>query len=202
MRIVSIYVFKCVEGQDPIMLSSADDLSFVGIFKRGTLREFATFNSRLVAGRTPADQSLQVNLQDNQILCYSTRNTEFASTIITDQEYPKRVAMDLNFKILEELNSFIYSNKIDLNNIKEDKNINFTYLNTIIKEWQNPSEKDNILKLQNELSDVTDIMKKNMDELLKREENLDNLMAKSKDLSTTSVQFYKQAKKTNSCCHF
>ena len=45
-------------------------------------------------------------------------------------------------------------------------------------------------------------MKKNLDELLKREENLDNLMAKSKDLSSTSVNFYKQAKKTNSCCNF
>lgn len=202
MRIVSVYVFKCVEGQEPIILSSADDLSFVGIFKRGTLREFATFNSRLVAGRTPVDQNLQVDLTENKVLCYSTRNAEYASCIITDQEYPKRVAMDLNFKILENLNSFIYSNKININSITSDTNINFTFLQTVVKEWQNPSEKDNILKLQSELNDVTDIMKKNLNELLKREENLDNLMEKSKDLSTTSVQFYKQAKKTNSCCNF
>lgn len=58
------------------------------------------------------------------------------------------------------------------------------------------------MKLQNELSDVTDIMKKNMSELLKREENLDNLMAKSKDISSVSAAFYKKAKDNNNkCCN-
>ena len=61
---------------------------------------------------------------------------------------------------------------------------------------------DNILKLQNELNDVTNIMKKNLQELLKRDEALDGLMAKSKDLSSVSVEFYKKAKKANSkCCN-
>jgi synaptobrevin family protein YKT6 len=43
-------------------------------------------------------------------------------------------------------------------------------------------------------------MKKNLNELLKREENLENLMSKSKDLSSVSVQFYKKAKSANKCC--
>ena len=60
---------------------------------------------------------------------------------------------------------------------------------------------DNLLKLQNELNEVTGIMKKNMQELLKRNENLDNLMAKSKDLSTVSLEFYKKAKSGNKCCN-
>ncbi len=59
---------------------------------------------------------------------------------------------------------------------------------------------DNILKLQSELSEVTNIMKKNLNELLKREENLDGLMAKSKDLSSVSVEFYKKAKTANNKC--
>jgi synaptobrevin family protein YKT6 len=59
---------------------------------------------------------------------------------------------------------------------------------------------DNILKLQSELNEVTDIMKKNLNELLKREENLDGLMAKSKDLSSVSVEFYKKAKSANNKC--
>jgi synaptobrevin family protein YKT6 len=45
-------------------------------------------------------------------------------------------------------------------------------------------------------------MKKNLNELLKREENLDNLMAKSKDLSSVSIEFYKKAKSANKkCCN-
>jgi synaptobrevin family protein YKT6 len=59
---------------------------------------------------------------------------------------------------------------------------------------------DNILKLQSELNEVTDVMRKNLSDILKREENLDILMAKSKDLSTVSVEFYKKARDNNKCC--
>ena len=43
-------------------------------------------------------------------------------------------------------------------------------------------------------------MKKNLQELLKREEALDSLMSKSKDLSSTSVAFYNKAKSANNKC--
>ena len=56
------------------------------------------------------------------------------------------------------------------------------------------------MKLQGELDDVTKIMKKNLSDLLKREENLENLMAKSQDLSKVSVEFYKKAKDSNKKC--
>ena len=45
-------------------------------------------------------------------------------------------------------------------------------------------------------------MRQNLNELLKREENLESLMIKSQDLNAASVNFYKQDKKTNSCCNF
>ena len=96
---------------------------------------------------------------------------------------------------------FLVQRKIDLNTIEKDTDLKFDYITTEIEEWQDPSKKDNIMKLQSELNDVQDIMRQNLSELLKREENLENLMAKSQDLSAASVNFYKQAKKTNSCCN-
>ena len=43
-------------------------------------------------------------------------------------------------------------------------------------------------------------MVQNLNELLKRGENLENLMEKSEDLKASSVNFYIYAKKTNRCC--
>ena len=43
-------------------------------------------------------------------------------------------------------------------------------------------------------------MHQNLNDILKRGENLDTLMARSKDLSTVSVDFYKKAKKSNQKC--
>jgi hypothetical protein len=50
------------------------------------------------------------------------------------------------------------------------------------------------------LTGVTEIMRKNLQDLLKREENLEGLMAKSNDLSKVSVEFYKKAKESNKKC--
>jgi synaptobrevin family protein YKT6 len=41
---------------------------------------------------------------------------------------------------------------------------------------------------------------KNLEDLLKRGEAMDELMAKSKDLNDVSVGFYKKAKKQNETC--
>jgi len=56
------------------------------------------------------------------------------------------------------------------------------------------------MKLQNEIDDVTKIMRKNLSDLLKREENLEELMTKSNDLNKVSVEFYKKAKASNKKC--
>lgn len=135
-------------------------------------------------------------------------------SLICDEEYPRRVAIDLIYKILENFNQHIYTNKINIQNINKDSDVKFKFLSTVITEWQNPNEsknsvrilfkflEDNILKLQNELNDVTDVMKKNLKELLKREESLETLMSKSKDLNSVSVEFYKKAKSANNkCCN-
>jgi len=200
MRILSIHIFA-LHNADPIILSSAFELSFVSIFQRGTLKEFLNFHSRLVISRLQPEQNLEVQLEKG--ICYAVTNSDkFGATLICDEEYPKRVAIDLLLKILEKVMTFIYQNKIDVNKFNKDTNIKFNELEKTIQDAQNPEKIDNIVKIKSQLNEVQDIMKKNLDELLKREENLDNLMAKSKDLSSTSVNFYKQAKKTNSCCNF
>ena len=53
------------------------------------------------------------------------------------------------------------------------------------------------MKVEKELLEVKEIVGKNLQDLLERGENIDALMAKSKDLSQTSVNFYKTAKKNN-----
>ena len=200
MKIISIHVFS-LNNPKPIILCSVFEVSFVSMFQRSTLKQFITFHSRLVMERASPEQNLEVTLEKG--ICYACTNSDkIGATMICDEEYPKRVAVDLLLRILDKFNSFIYEKKYDIKSYVEDTDLKFNYINQVIKEWQNPNEKDNILKLQGALNEVQTIMKKNLDELLKREENLDALMEKSKDLSATSVTFYKKAKATNRCCNF
>ena len=199
MRILSIHIFSLYKSE-PIILSSAFSLAFVSIFQRGTLKDFLNFHSRLVIERVQKDTHAQVQLEKG--ICYAIANEDkIGVTLISDEEYPKRVAIDFLLKIHDNFKTFLAQQNVNLNSIEKDTDLKFDYIATEIEAWQDPSKKDNIMKLQNELNDVHDIMRQNLNELLKREENLESLMAKSQDLSLASVNFYKQAKKTNSCCN-
>ena len=68
-------------------------------------------------------------------------------------------------------------------------------LSEFMKKWQDPHEADKLMKVEKELFEVKEIMHQNLNDILKRGENLEQLMEKSKDLSTVSVDFYKKAKK-------
>ena len=199
MRIISIHVFSLYKSK-PIILSSAFSVNFVSIFQRGTLKDFLNFHSRLVIERVEKDTHAQVQLEKG--ICYAIANDDkIGVTLICDEEYPKRVAIDFLLRIHDNFKTFLAQKNINLNSIEKDTDVKYDYIANEIEAWQDPSKKDNIMKLQNELNDVQDIMRQNLNELLKREENLESLMAKSQDLSSASVNFYKQAKKTNSCCN-
>ena len=199
MKILSIHIFSLYNSK-PIILSSAFSLAFVSIFQRGTLKDFLNFHSRLVIERVQKDTHAQVQLEKG--ICYAIANEDkIGVTLISDEEYPKRVAIDFLLKIHDNFKTFLAQQNVNLNSIEKDTDLKFDYIATEIEAWQDPSKKDNFMKLQNELNDVQDIMRQNLNELLKREENLESLMAKSQDLSSASVNFYKQAKKTNSCCN-
>lgn len=56
------------------------------------------------------------------------------------------------------------------------------------------------MRVQKELDETKIVLHKTMESLLARGEKLDDLVAKSDELSSASKTFYKTAKKTNSCC--
>jgi len=60
---------------------------------------------------------------------------------------------------------------------------------------------DALTSAQDKADQITVTLHENIRKLLERGENLEELVVKSKDLSTQSKQFYKDTKKMNkSCC--
>ena len=73
-------------------------------------------------------------------------------------------------------------------------------LEQYVTTYQDPSSADKITKIQKDLDDTTEILHKTIDNVLERGVKLDQLVERSDDLSRQSKMFYKQARKTNSCC--
>jgi hypothetical protein len=75
-----------------------------------------------------------------------------------------------------------------------------TLATAALTKYQDPAAADKLLQIQRELDETKIVLHKTIDSVLARGEKLDNLVEKSSDLSMASQMFYKQAKKSNSCC--
>ena len=76
----------------------------------------------------------------------------------------------------------------------------FPELRDYLAKYQDPQQADSILKIQKELDETKIVLHKTIESVLQRGEKIDDLVAKSSDLSTQSKAFYQSAKKQNSCC--
>ena len=122
------------------------------------------------------------------------RRQDLAAVVICDAEYPRRTAFVLLNQIQDEfLKSFPVSTTWSTS-------MSFPALKELVTKFQDPAQADSMTRVQKELDETKIIMHKTIESVLKRGEQLDDLVAKSDELNSASKAFYKTAKSTNSCC--
>ncbi|KAG7664619.1 YKT6 [[Candida] subhashii] len=198
MKIYYIGILRVNKTSKCLELCSARDLSQFSFFERNGVSQFMTFFSETVSQRTEPGQRQSVE-EGNYIGHTYLRSEGLACVIITDKEYPVRPVYTLINKVLEEYLALHPSNEwqsIDDTN----QGLNYDQLEQYLKKYQDPSQADSIMKVQQELDETKVVLHKTIEGVLQRGEKLDALVDKSEALSASSRMFYKQAKKTNSCC--
>ena len=198
MKVVSITILRTTPNADPTPISMACDLSSYGFFQRQGVKEMLTFFSKTFTKRTEPGQRQSISHESYVVHCY-VRSDGLAGSVTTDAEYPPRVAFVLLTQLLDEFTSVIGSESWKtMENMTESTN--FPQLEEYLVKYQDPASADKVTKIQNDLEETTQILHKTIDSVLERGVKLDSLVEKSDDLSRQSKMFYKQAKKTNSCC--
>jgi len=198
MKVLMICLFRARGDLTPVRLAAVQDLSGFNYFTRKTIGEHLVFATRLVAQKTRGGDRQSVGMHDNPFLCHCYgRADDLVGVVVSDKEYPQRVAFSL---INRTMASFEKEAGAAWNQIDVDQDVEPEFMKTDLVAFQDPQNADKLSKIQKDLDEIKDIMHKNIDELVKRGETLDSLMEKSEDLSATSVQFYKKAKKQNQCC--
>ena len=125
------------------------------------------------------------------------RTEGVAGIIISDHEYPALVAHQLLSKVLDE---FLSAHPASSYASNPPPTLNLAPLKDYIVKYQDPQQADSIMKIQKELDETKIVLHKTIESVLERGEKIDTLVQKSNDLSSSSKQFYTQAKKQNSCC--
>lgn len=189
---LALSIYKWSEER-PIELSVNYELSQFSFFHKGGVKEHIKFHSRTIVQRTPVGRRQSVEFEQNLGNCHVWTHPQGISVaVLADQEYPMRVAFTMMSEIIRK---FLEDNAGKWEGVTADTNIPWPAGEEMFIKFQNPAEADKITKIEKELDEVKDVVMKSMDDILKRGETLDSLMQKSSDLSNTSYQFYRTAKK-------
>lgn len=117
--------------------------------------------------------------------------------VISDGDYPVRVAYDYMNKIVDAASS---AHGDAIFKITSDSSLTIPGMDATMAKYQEPKEVDNIAKLQKDIAETKDILIQTMDKLMARGEKIEELVQKSQDLSFHSKAFMKQSKQLNKCC--
>eukprot|EP00565_Helicotheca_tamesis_P000207 CAMPEP_0185741066 /NCGR_PEP_ID=MMETSP1171-20130828/38759_1 /TAXON_ID=374046 /ORGANISM="Helicotheca tamensis, Strain CCMP826" /LENGTH=200 /DNA_ID=CAMNT_0028413009 /DNA_START=617 /DNA_END=1219 /DNA_ORIENTATION=+ len=197
MKIVGLTILRTGKDvEEPIPLTTACDLSSYGYFQRQGVKEMLTFFSKTFTKRTAPGQRQSITHESYVVHCY-VRSDGLAGVVTSDAEYPSRVAFVLLTQLLEE---FLQTVGDSWKTVTAPESVAFPPIETYLQKYQDPAAADKVTKIQQDLDETTSVLHKTIDSVLERGEKLDSLVEKSDDLSRQSKMFYKQAKKTNSCC--
>ncbi|XP_073976562.1 YKT6 v-SNARE homolog [Rhodnius prolixus] len=181
-----------------IWLKSSYDLQTVGFFQRGSVQEFMAFVSKTIVERTQT--ATRQSVKEGEYMCHVyVRCDNLAGVVISNHDYPHRVAHTLLTKVLDE-----FATKIPAScwPTASEASIDFPALPLYLAKYQNPREADAMTRIQDELDETKIILHNTIGAVLERGEKLDDLIMKSESLSVQSKAFYKTARKTNSCCSY
>ncbi|KAJ3936458.1 MAG: snare-like protein [Lentinula lateritia] len=196
VKIYSISVLAAPPSQPSTVLATASDLSQFSFYQKGSVAEFLAFFGRTVVDRTPQGQRHSVQENNYTAHVYNRGGAEqLAAVIITDQEYPVRPAFSLLTKILDE-----FIAKFPQSSFSNSSSISFPEIQIYVSKYQDPSQADKIMQVQQELDETKIILHKTIESVLERGEKLETLVDRSQALSAQSKMFYKTAKKQNDCC--
>jgi synaptobrevin family protein YKT6 len=73
-------------------------------------------------------------------------------------------------------------------------------IKNLLAQYSKPDQVDKLFKVQRDLDDTKEILLKSIDDLLERQEKLDDLITKTNDLSFQSKTLVKNSEKLNRCC--
>ena len=154
-----------------------------------------TWAGRIISERVKPGQRPSI-VYENHIVHAYNRNEGITGIVITDDEYPDLVAQQLLSKVCDEfLSQFPRAKWPERDTFskapKAKFSLSFPALKEYMKKYQDPKEVDSIAKIQKELDETQQVLRKTIESVLERGEKLDTLIDKSNDLSASSKAFAK-----------
>lgn len=135
--------------------------------------------------------------QDDKLCHIQVSKRPVAAYAFVDEAYPQRIIFAFLNKVLD-----VFFDKVGekWQSYSEDINLSIKEITKLFDEYQKPTNVDKLEKAIEEVDKTKVVLHESVKKLLERQGELDDLVAKSKDLSEASKQFYKNSKKMDKRC--
>jgi len=195
VRLVSLAVCRVDTNESKTyVLCQETDLSGM-LFGKQNLREICRFIARETSSQMKYNVMASLEYKQNYIHCMKELDN-LSYIAITDNDYPSLAAHGVLRTVSREFHSTVDEKTYET---ATDDSINFPYLSKCLQTYKQPPE-DKIELIEKEIDKSKQIITDSIEKVLANMEKLDDLVAKSNDLSEQSRIFYKNSKKLNRCC--
>ncbi|KAL0478643.1 synaptobrevin [Acrasis kona] len=202
VKIYSLMLLKMNKATNkPIVLCNHIDTgsSWSTWMFSNAIADMAKFLSKLLCEKTQPGCRQQVE-KDELVAYVHKRDDGLTCVLVTDKDYPYRVAFDIVRKTMTDFGD--YTQKEGTYSKANTENFYSAYNNTLkqtVDLYQDPTKGDNILKVKKELDETKEVLHQTLEKLLDRGESLDELVQKSEELESSTIEFYKRTKDTKCC---
>ncbi|KAI0021161.1 Longin-like domain-containing protein [Xylariomycetidae sp. FL0641] len=183
-----------------VQLCAEHDLSEFSYFTRGEYLRGMIFSSKTVAERTRPGQRNNIEEKGVGYMVHSLGHASGVAVVAITKEYGTLAAQAVLSQVLDAFLLLVVQPASSPPPMKEDNAVAFPLLRDFFRKFQDPHQASQIEAMQRELHETTAVLHKTIGQLLERGEKLEDLAAKSSDLSAASKVFLKSAKSKNNCC--
>lgn len=165
VKIVALGILKWRQDTtEPVILSTAMDLSSYSFFQRSSVKEFIIFFMRTLVKRTSRGTRQSIE-HEQYVVHIHLRQDGLAGVAVCDADYPQRVAYSAVNQLLLDFHEQ-FGDKWPI--AQADDNYSFADINKAIVEFQDPAKADKLTKIHEDLEKTISIVHKTIDSVLDR----------------------------------
>lgn len=190
MPIYSIILLNKITKSTISKITYLNDFNF---WERPKVNEFIDMASHYITAKCDCTSYKAINYQG--YICHINITSEgLSGVLISDELYPTRVAYECLYNYIKQF----LDKGLPWKSIITD--INYNFLPEYIKTIQQPNNVDKLIKIREELEETREIIISNIDELLNRNDKLNDLEQRTERLLIETKHFKDSTESLNRCC--
>jgi synaptobrevin family protein YKT6 len=203
MTIYFFGIYYKLDNCNAFRIYAQYNLQNIGYLKRSYAKDFIHLLAREFTKSHDTNEPFctmeHIHSTYNYKINMMTEDNKYYYIIITDIDYDTKLSRLVLCQIASEFNKIKIREKIP-KYVVSDMNLENKIFATIIDKYNTYRPNEKIDKIKENLNDLTEIMKNNIDKIVVRDIKINELLVKSQNVSTQADEFRKSATKLNKCC--